>query len=99
MSDVVDRANALLNDPQNVSHDYYTSCDRQDCGGSCALCCLAVCKVCGHYEGALTTECPGVWTYKDHGDEVYKGKEDFRRGQWVNETSPHSPVFFREEVA
>jgi hypothetical protein len=39
--------------------------------------------VCGLYEGSLTTECPGVPSYKDHAAKVYAGLEDFIDGKWI----------------
>lgn len=60
------------------------------------LCTLSICKVCGLIEGSLTTECPGVDSYKDHGDAVYKGLEDFRDGRWVpGAVSDCSPAKYR----
>ena len=46
-------------------------CTKQDCGGGCEACCLAVCSVCGCYEGSLTTECPGVSVSFDKQQEIY----------------------------
>ena len=65
-----------------VEHIKDTSCNG-DCGGTCNICCLFICKVCGLYEGSLTTECPGVPSYKDHAAKVYAGLEDFIDGKWV----------------
>lgn len=52
----------------------------------CSICDggLAVCTICGLAEGSLTTECPGVASEKEYGDEVYEGRLDFRDGKWTN---------------
>ena len=76
-------------------HEYVTDCGRPECGGSCFICCCGYCKHCGLAEGALTSECPGVESYKTHADDVYAGRKDFRGGRWVDECSPHSPAFYR----
>jgi len=78
-----------------MEHEYYKSCNRDNCDGSCILCTLAVCKVCGLIEGSLTTDCPGVDAFKEHGDAVYAGTEDFRDGQWVKACSDASPAKYR----
>lgn len=73
-----------------MKHQYWTAgecaCDRPHCnicmGG------LALCKVCGLYEGGLTTDCPGVPS-QDRSDDVYAGRLDFRNGEWVEEVSAH----------
>jgi len=44
---------------------------------------LTACSRCGLYEGSLTTHCPGVQSYAEHSDAVYRGEEDFFEGQWV----------------
>lgn len=69
-----------------MKHDYYTSCGRDECDGSCNLCTLAVCKLCGGGEGSLTTECPGE---KYDYDAVYAGVKDYRNGEWVNGCTVH----------
>lgn len=43
---------------------------------------LAVCKVCGLFEGALTTHCPGSKSY-GRSEEVYAGHVDFFHGEWT----------------
>ncbi len=75
-------------------HIYKTSADCENCiDPNCWVCeaRLCVCKVCGLYEGSLTTECPGVRSYAEHADDVYTGKKDFRNGAWVKMISPHCP--------
>lgn len=52
---------------------------------------LLYCSVCGLLEGSLTTDCPGVKSWSEHGDDIYSGKKDFRDGRWVNLPSPYSP--------
>lgn len=57
------------------AHVHVTTCRRD--GGptndfcSCEHCCLAVCSVCGCYEGSLTTDCPGHPVPMDIQDAVY----------------------------
>jgi hypothetical protein len=75
-------------------HEWVTQCSDQNCGGGCFVCCCGYCKLCGLAEGCTTTECPGVESYREHGDAVYKGQEDFRDGQWVAMCSKHSPRWF-----
>ena len=74
---------------QNCTIDYCNICE----GG------LSVCTVCGLFEGCLTTECPGVPSYRDHGDAVYNGSEDFVEGQWRRDRmSLHSPAGISQYV-
>lgn len=85
-----------------MSEHIKQACTSDTCGGTCAACTLFVCAACGLSEGALTSECPGevgdvrfgLWS--DRADAVYDGRLDFRGGQWVEETSPHSPAFRRK---
>lgn len=73
-----------------MKHEFLDGC--KDKCGSCYLCCLSICKVCGLAEGSLTTDCPGVQSQKEYGDLVYKGKIDYRDGKWIyGKISPHSP--------
>lgn len=55
---------------------------------------LALCKVCGGLEGALTTECPGEKIPYEKDQEVYRGKIDFVNGKWIEGTSKHSPAYW-----
>ncbi len=71
-----------------MKHDLHKNCGNADCGGSCNLCCLAVCKVCKAYEGSLTTECPLVIATSEQQDLVYAGKLDFINGKWVEIEKP-----------
>lgn len=76
-------------------HDYYDGCI--DKCGSCNLCCLAVCKDCGLYEGALTTHCFNKHVTYDQSELIYKGVLNFRGGIWIEgECSEHSPVFYHK---
>lgn len=52
---------------------------------------LAVCKVCGLFEAALTTHCPGSKSY-GRSEEVYDGRVDFFHGEWTaGRISSHLP--------
>ena len=58
---------------------------------------LALCPLCGLAEGSLTTDCPAIPSYTTHGDLVYAGTIDLRKGVWVKgDSSPHSPAHYRE---
>jgi len=48
---------------------------------SCNHCTLAVCSVCGAYEGSLTTDCPGERVGYDKQQEVYTTKLDYIDGK------------------
>lgn len=52
-------------------------CSKGNCGGTCYPCTLAVCDVCGAYEGGLTTDCPGVRVDFDKQEEVYTTDLDY----------------------
>lgn len=78
------------------------NCNQLENGQSCPVCDggIAICKVCGLMEGALTTDCPGVWSDFEYGDRVYKGEIDYREGQgWVAEKNPTNQLWdrFRKE--
>lgn len=66
-------------------------CQENDRPGSCTVCNLFECSVCGLAEGCLTTECPGVPSWKKMADLVYAGKRDFVNGKWTFTASPSSP--------
>jgi hypothetical protein len=54
------------------------------------------CSVCGSFEGATTTHCPGRQMYAEYGDRVYRGEVDFRDGEWrEGECSRHTPAYWR----
>ena len=69
---------------------------------SCAHCCLAVCSVCGAYEDALTTHCPGERVDFDTTQAVYRTGLDFTtyRGWHVSDQGmrERGPLFQRTEV-
>lgn len=71
---------------------YECHCDRTHCmfcdGG------LFACDVCGSFEGATTTFCPGRAMTKDEADAVYAGDLDYRDGQWVQGPSTQTPAMF-----
>jgi len=60
-----------LDGPCSVDYNCYI-CD----GG------LAECIVCENYEGALTTECPGVRSVH-LSDAIYNNGLDFKNGIWI----------------
>lgn len=75
-----------------MEHQWYKSGDGHLCNdwGECQTCTLSVCKVCGLFEGSLTTDCPGERVSYDMGEEIYTRKLDYREGEgWVNKFSPH----------
>lgn len=47
---------------------------------SCEHCTLAVCAVCGCYEGSLTTDCAGVKVDFDKQQEIYTEGVDYKDG-------------------
>jgi hypothetical protein len=65
----------LRSKPQVKTHD---TC-------SCQHCTLAVCRVCGQYEGGLTQDCPGVKLSSDVGTLIHSGGLDYTdaRGWFV----------------
>jgi hypothetical protein len=75
-------------------HTYIEGC--KDKCGCCNLCCLAICDVCGLFEGVLTTHCPERGVTGDESDLIYAGKLNFRGGLWLKESSEHAPAFYRE---
>lgn len=78
-----------------MEHIKDTKCTRSDCGGTCPTCTLFVCSVCGLFEDALTTDCPGVPSF-DKSEDIYKtGKLDFRDGAWVEEPNPTNQQFIK----
>jgi len=62
-------------------HQQVTTCRKS--GGptskscSCEHCSIAVCSVCGAYEGSLTTDCPGTTVSHDRQKEVYETALDY----------------------
>lgn len=45
------------------------------------------CPVCGSFEGATTTHCPGRQMGTDEADAVYAAKLDFEDGAWREQPS------------
>lgn len=78
----VDKNHHQRNPFNPMDHIYHDGCDDPDCNGGCPLCTLSVCKICGAYEGGLTTHCPGIGASTDDQEEVYHNKKDFRAGKW-----------------
>ena len=82
-------------------HFFYESenCTCSDNTG-CRMICdggLALCALCGHLEGSLTTDCPATQTYSHYGDLVYAGTFDYRDGAWVEAvSSPYSPAHYKD---
>ena len=69
-------------------------CTDENCTGDCNVCNLLFCSVCGLCEGCLTTECPGVESFREHQEAVYAGQKDFVDGAWqLGRVSPHSPAY------
>lgn len=72
------------------------NCDKYENGQSCMVCDggLAICRVCGLMEGSLTTDCPGVESWSEYSERVYKGELDYREGQgWVAEKNPTNQIW------
>ncbi len=81
----------FLREPENCTCSDTTAC-RMICDGG-----LALCALCGHLEGSLTTDCPATQTYSTYGDLVYAGSIDYREGAWIEGvSSPYSPAHYRE---
>lgn len=81
-------------------HQQVTTCRKS--GGpiskfcSCEHCTLAVCTVCGAYEGGLTTDCPGATVNFDRQREVFETSLDYTDacGWHLDETTQRrSPRF------
>jgi hypothetical protein len=78
--------------------EYRCAGDHEDGGWSCQFCAggLTLCDVCGSFEGATTTHCPGRKMTAEQHDAVYAGRLDFRRkadgsGWWVHVGSAYTP--------
>jgi len=82
-----------------AAHIYATAedCAKKECNG-CMICHggLALCKVCGGVEGALTTDCCGYMLDDTVLAKIYKGELDFRNYSWDFVASPNSPASIRE---
>lgn len=55
---------------------------------------LFACALCGSFEGATTTQCPGEQMTADQIDAVYAGTLDYRNGAWAEACSRHTPAFW-----
>jgi hypothetical protein len=77
-------------------HRFIDGC--KDKCGCCNLCCLAVCDVCGLFEGALTTHCPGKPVSFENSERIYRGELNFRGGIWLAECSEHTPRWFDQHA-
>ncbi|QFG08908.1 hypothetical protein PBI_MALAGASYROSE_60 [Mycobacterium phage MalagasyRose] len=76
---------ALVHPPGHHNGDYYaTHC--MFCDGG-----LFACTVCGSFEGATTTQCPGRQLTAQESDDVYANKLDYRGGRWVAQSSYYAP--------
>lgn len=74
-------------------------CPQRERGLSCMFCDggLSACEVCGGFEGAMPSDCPGEPMTYARGQEVYRGEIDFRDGNWVMDaSSKYSPVSYRK---
>lgn len=73
-------------------HKQVTTCLRN--GGPvskfcpCTDCTLSVCAVCGAYEGALTTDCPGERVDFDRQQEVYTTNLDYTKARGWHQGEP-----------
>jgi hypothetical protein len=86
---------------RSTNKHFFREPDNCTCLGDsgCRMICeggLALCALCGHLEGSLTTDCPASQTYTTYGDLVYAGTIDYRKGAWIEGvSSPHSPAHYR----
>lgn len=66
-------------------HIHVDTCLREDGPLSkyctCEHCCLAVCKVCGCYEGSLTTDCAGAIVDFDTQNKIYVDGLDYSEAE------------------
>jgi len=69
------------------NHEDWNAC--QFCEGG-----LSACAVCGAFEGATTTHCPGSRIHDSFWDVVYAGKLDYRFGRWIDHPSRFSPAWW-----
>jgi hypothetical protein len=68
---------------------------------TCEHCSLSVCAVCGAYEGALTTDCPGARVSFDRQQEVHETKLDYTDDRGWHQGEPtwrRSPRFEGERL-
>lgn len=88
------KAATLLAKDKHMNHQLYTAAEALAEGGENSALYrnvgdggLAVCKVCGCYEGSLATNCPGAAVSADQQDRIYNGEVDFVEGQWVEKVA------------
>jgi hypothetical protein len=55
-------------------------------GGTCNLCQLFTCAVCGGAECCLPVDCPGERFSNEQADLICAGKLDYLQGEWVRTT-------------
>lgn len=55
---------------------------------------LEYCRLCGSFEGATTSSCPGKGMSASVCDLVYAGLLNFRDGSWRLEATPYSPTWW-----
>lgn len=86
---------SIVRRAEGVLHNWYTPECSSDCRG-CQWCAggLQVCKVCGAFEGATPTHCPGFQPNSEVMDQIYGGELDYRFGKWINRPSRYSPAFW-----
>jgi len=81
-----------LKETARPKHDFKTSEDCNCTEAGCMICDggLALCKVCGLLEGALTTDCPGHKVPYCMGEMIYGGLLDYREaeGGWAAAKNP-----------
>jgi hypothetical protein len=83
----------------SVSDHTPAVCTNRDCLG-CMFCegGLFGCTVCGSFEGAATTDCPGVLITSKEKEAIYAGEMDYRDEQWVQQPSEASPAWLRRSI-
>ena len=59
------------------SHKYLSDDDLPACAQG-----LAVCEVCGGWEGSLPSDCPGFPLSAKEQQRIYAGTLDYREGRW-----------------
>lgn len=55
---------------------------------------LAICRRCGLYEGALTTDCPGVFVSQKSAS-IRAGKTDYLDGVWISQPNEENKDWIR----
>ena len=76
----------------HVAHECQPDCDNPTCmfyrGG------LFACTRCGSFEGATTTDCPGVQITRQQTDAIYTETLDYRDGAWIAGPSLSTPALW-----